>query len=223
MRVEVRPALKMEEMFAEVVALAEAGRMSRRGLPRNPLTLARLARRYDQEAHAPLLNVAVQRFLLAPLVALAPPHAVSVSSAFATRRARVSGVFAPSTDSVIACLRLLESAANARWAVGCGVQRDGQVDRDLDLARVGVERERQLDLVAGRDAGAGAVLGADRDQRPPAAHADLAAVAVVADRDVHERLLAAAERVDDLRRNGRARWPSCPRGGWSCGTCACRL
>jgi quercetin dioxygenase-like cupin family protein len=70
MRVEVRPALKMEEMFAEVVALAEAGRMSRRGLPRNPLTLARLARRYDQEAHAPLLNVPFQRVLLAPLVAL---------------------------------------------------------------------------------------------------------------------------------------------------------
>ena len=71
MRVEVRPALAMEEMFAEVVALAEAGQMTKRGLPRNPLTLARLARRYDQEAHAPLLNVAVQRFLLAPLVALA--------------------------------------------------------------------------------------------------------------------------------------------------------
>ena len=71
MRVQVRPALKMEEMFAEVVALAEAGRMTRRGLPRNPLTLARIARRYDQEAHAPLLNVGVQRFLLAPLVALA--------------------------------------------------------------------------------------------------------------------------------------------------------
>ncbi len=71
MRVEVRPALQMEEMFAEVVALAEAGRMTRRGLPRNPLTLARLARRYDQEAHAPLLTVGVQRFLLAPLVALA--------------------------------------------------------------------------------------------------------------------------------------------------------
>jgi quercetin dioxygenase-like cupin family protein len=70
MRVEVRPALKMEQLFAEVVALAEAGRMSRRGLPRNPLTLARLARRYDQEAHAPLLTVAAQRLLLAPLVAL---------------------------------------------------------------------------------------------------------------------------------------------------------
>ena len=68
MRVEVRPALRMEEMFADVVALAEAGKMTKRGLPRNLLTLARLARRYDQEAHAPLLNVVVQRFLLAPLV-----------------------------------------------------------------------------------------------------------------------------------------------------------
>ena len=41
--------------------------MTRRGLPRNPLELAALARRYDQEAHAPLLSVGVQRLLLAPL------------------------------------------------------------------------------------------------------------------------------------------------------------
>src|ERR1043165_2020949 len=34
---EVRPALQMEEMFADVVAMADAGRMSRRGLPRNLL------------------------------------------------------------------------------------------------------------------------------------------------------------------------------------------
>src|SRR5215207_4497547 len=68
LRVEVRPALAMEEMFAEVVALARAGRMTRRGLPRNPLELADLARRYDREAHAPLLSVGVQRALLAPFV-----------------------------------------------------------------------------------------------------------------------------------------------------------
>jgi quercetin dioxygenase-like cupin family protein len=68
LRVEVRPALAMEEMFAEVIAMAEEGRMTRRGLPRNPLALASLARRYDQEAHAPLLSVGVQRLLLAPLV-----------------------------------------------------------------------------------------------------------------------------------------------------------
>jgi quercetin dioxygenase-like cupin family protein len=68
MRVEVRPALAMERMFEEVVALAEAGKLTKRGLPRNPLTLAALARRYDREAHAPLLTVAIQRLLLAPLV-----------------------------------------------------------------------------------------------------------------------------------------------------------
>jgi len=68
MRVEVRPALAMERMFEEVVALAEAGKLTKRGLPRNPLTLAALARRYDREAHAPLLTVGTQRLLLAPLV-----------------------------------------------------------------------------------------------------------------------------------------------------------
>jgi quercetin dioxygenase-like cupin family protein len=68
LHVEVRPALAMESMLAEVVAMAEAGRMTHRGLPRNPLDLAVLARKYDQEAHAPLLTVGVQRLLLAPLV-----------------------------------------------------------------------------------------------------------------------------------------------------------
>jgi len=66
--VEVRPALAMEEMFAEVVAMAAAGRMGKRGMPRNLLDLASLARRYDQVAHAPFLGVAAQRLLLAPLV-----------------------------------------------------------------------------------------------------------------------------------------------------------
>ena len=71
LRVEVRPALAMEDMFAEVVALAQAGRMTRRGMPRSPLDLAVLARKYDQEAHAPLIGVRLQRVLLAPLVFMA--------------------------------------------------------------------------------------------------------------------------------------------------------
>jgi quercetin dioxygenase-like cupin family protein len=71
LRVQVRPALAMEEMFADVIAMAEAGRMNRRGMPRNLLDLALLARTYDQEAHAPMLSVGVQRLLLAPLVRLA--------------------------------------------------------------------------------------------------------------------------------------------------------
>jgi quercetin dioxygenase-like cupin family protein len=70
LRVEVRPALAMEDMFAEVIAMAEAGRMNRRGMPRKLTDLATLARRYDREAHAPFLSVGVQRVLLAPLVAL---------------------------------------------------------------------------------------------------------------------------------------------------------
>ena len=71
LRVEVRPALRREEMFADVIRLAQAGRMNRRGMPRNPLDLALLARTYDQEAHAPFMGVRLQRFLLAPLVWLA--------------------------------------------------------------------------------------------------------------------------------------------------------
>jgi quercetin dioxygenase-like cupin family protein len=71
LRVEVRPALAMEDMLAEVVAMAQGGRLTRRGLPRNLLDLALLARKYDQEAHAPLLGVRLQRLLLAPLVFVA--------------------------------------------------------------------------------------------------------------------------------------------------------
>jgi quercetin dioxygenase-like cupin family protein len=66
--VQVRPALAMEEMFAEVIGMAQAGRMNRRGLPRNPFDFALLARTYDQEAHAPLIGFRLQRVLFAPLV-----------------------------------------------------------------------------------------------------------------------------------------------------------
>jgi quercetin dioxygenase-like cupin family protein len=81
LRVEVRPALRMEDMFAEVIALAKAGQMTRRGMPRNPLVLADLARRYDQEAHAPLMSVGVQRALLAPLVFAARRPRAGVAAA----------------------------------------------------------------------------------------------------------------------------------------------
>lgn len=82
--VEVRPALDMEEMLAEVVEIARSGRMSRRGLPRNPVEFASLARRYDGVAHAPWLNVHIQRVLLAPLMMLARPR----------RRPRIATEFA---------------------------------------------------------------------------------------------------------------------------------
>jgi hypothetical protein len=46
-------------------------RLTRRGLPRSPLQLARLATTYDREAHAPIIGHRLQRLLLAPLAALA--------------------------------------------------------------------------------------------------------------------------------------------------------
>ena len=70
LRIEVRPALDMEQMFAEVVQMAQDGRMGRRGLPRNPFDLASLARRYARVAHAPLLTAGLQRLLLAPFAGL---------------------------------------------------------------------------------------------------------------------------------------------------------
>jgi quercetin dioxygenase-like cupin family protein len=71
LRVEVRPALAMEDMFAEVIAMARSGRMTKRGMPRNPLDLALLARTYDREAHAPVLGIRLPRLLLSPLVFIA--------------------------------------------------------------------------------------------------------------------------------------------------------
>jgi mannose-6-phosphate isomerase-like protein (cupin superfamily) len=70
-RVEVRPALAMEAMLGDVVAMARAGALTRRGMPRDLRDLALLARTYDHEAHAPFLSIGVQRVLLAPLVFLA--------------------------------------------------------------------------------------------------------------------------------------------------------
>ena len=94
MRVEVRPALAMEDMFADVVAMAEAGRMNRRGMPRNLFELATLARKYDQEAHAPLLSVRMQRVLLAPLVFLGRHRRLDRVAALAGAAATVGGVAA---------------------------------------------------------------------------------------------------------------------------------
>ena len=92
LRVEVRPALAMEAMFAEVVAMARAGRMNRRGIPRNPLELAVLARKYDQEAHLPLLSVRVQRLLLAPLVFLARHRRMGEVAALAGAAGALAGI-----------------------------------------------------------------------------------------------------------------------------------
>ncbi|HET6867296.1 MAG TPA: cupin domain-containing protein [Solirubrobacteraceae bacterium] len=93
LHVEVRPALAMEAMLAEVIAMAQAGQMTRRGLPRSPLALASLARRYEREAHAPLIGVGVQRLLLAPLL-FAGHHQRSARVAIALVGTTAVGLFA---------------------------------------------------------------------------------------------------------------------------------
>ena len=69
-RVEVRPALKMEELFETAVALAEQGRTMLGGIPR-PLDLALFTRRFEQEVQKAFLPRRLQRIALAPLAWLA--------------------------------------------------------------------------------------------------------------------------------------------------------
>jgi mannose-6-phosphate isomerase-like protein (cupin superfamily) len=53
-RVEVRPALKMEQLFETAVALAEEGRTMLNGIPK-PLELALFTREFEQEVQAAFL------------------------------------------------------------------------------------------------------------------------------------------------------------------------
>jgi quercetin dioxygenase-like cupin family protein len=69
-RVEIRPALKMERLFETAVALAEEGRATRKGIPK-PLDLALFTREFEQEVQAAFPPVTVQRLALAPLAWLA--------------------------------------------------------------------------------------------------------------------------------------------------------
>jgi hypothetical protein len=68
--VEVRPALRMEQLFETAVALAKEGRTTRKGLPK-PLDLALFVRHFDQEVRAPFPPRPVVRAALAPLSWLA--------------------------------------------------------------------------------------------------------------------------------------------------------
>jgi|tagenome__1003787_1003787.scaffolds.fasta_scaffold20694782_2 quercetin dioxygenase-like cupin family protein len=69
-RVQVRPALAMEELFETTVALAEAGRTTSKGMPR-PLDLALFVREFRREVRAPFPPAPVVRALLAPLAWMA--------------------------------------------------------------------------------------------------------------------------------------------------------
>jgi mannose-6-phosphate isomerase-like protein (cupin superfamily) len=69
-RVEVRPALRMEELFETTVALAKKGRTDGRGMPR-PLDLALFMTEFDSEVRAPMAPAGLVRAAMVPLVWLA--------------------------------------------------------------------------------------------------------------------------------------------------------
>jgi quercetin dioxygenase-like cupin family protein len=69
-RVEVVPALDMEQLFETTVELALEGNTNRKGMPK-PLHLALFVRRYEREVRAPFPPAPVVNALLAPLAAAA--------------------------------------------------------------------------------------------------------------------------------------------------------
>lgn len=68
-RVRVEPALRMEQLFETVTALAAEGRTLRSGLPR-PLDLALFMREFEQEVQAPVAPGLV-RAVMTPLASVA--------------------------------------------------------------------------------------------------------------------------------------------------------
>ena len=69
-RVQVTPALKMEELFETVCQLAADGRTLSNGMPK-PLDLALFVSQYREEVQAPFPPATIQRASLAPLAAIA--------------------------------------------------------------------------------------------------------------------------------------------------------
>jgi quercetin dioxygenase-like cupin family protein len=69
-RVEVVPALDMEQLLETTVELALEGNVTRKGMPK-PLHLSLFVRRFAREVRAPFPPAWMVRMLMAPLAALA--------------------------------------------------------------------------------------------------------------------------------------------------------
>jgi hypothetical protein len=69
-RVEVRPALMMEELFEATVALAREGRTMASGLP-YPLDLALFMYEFEAEVRTPFVPAAAVQAVMAPLAWMA--------------------------------------------------------------------------------------------------------------------------------------------------------
>src|SRR4051794_41279675 len=68
-RVEIRPALKMEQLFETTVRLAEEGRTNKKGMPK-PLDLALFVEEFKDEVQAPFPPAWFVRLVMTPLRAL---------------------------------------------------------------------------------------------------------------------------------------------------------
>ncbi len=68
-RVTVTPAMKMEDLLENTIALATEGNTNRKGMPK-PIHLALFVREYENEVRAPFPPAPVVRALMAPLAAI---------------------------------------------------------------------------------------------------------------------------------------------------------
>jgi len=68
--VEVRPALRMEQLLETATALAREGCTNRKGMPK-PLELALFVREFEREVRVPLVPAVLVHAVLAPLAQLA--------------------------------------------------------------------------------------------------------------------------------------------------------
>jgi quercetin dioxygenase-like cupin family protein len=69
-RVEIRPALKMEQLFETTVRLAQEGRTTKKGMPK-PLDLALFVEEFKDEVKAPFPPAWFVRLVMTPLRAMA--------------------------------------------------------------------------------------------------------------------------------------------------------
>jgi mannose-6-phosphate isomerase-like protein (cupin superfamily) len=71
MVIEFRPALRMEDLFVDLWALARSRRTNRWGIPRDPLLAALVGHVYLAEGVLPVVPAWIQRAAAAPVAALA--------------------------------------------------------------------------------------------------------------------------------------------------------
>ena len=122
-RVEIRPALKIEQLFETAVALAEQGRTMMKGIPK-PLDLALFTREFEHEVQAAFPPRWLQRLALAPLAWLATHRGYATRYAPVNRHTRMTipRGFIVGTLAAVALVWGLFAIDPGRSLVSSGVQ-----------------------------------------------------------------------------------------------------